>query len=123
MIKNDRKRPNKGTNNKMYKADDLEQETKLIVLAREEHRCFICYKKGVDVHEIVPRSAFGKSKKHILFSEKNRVCLCREHHKTAHTFEMRQYLIKMLSTAYGYSYQEQEFYKYLEHQEDDTNNA
>lgn len=99
------------------KVSDLDEQTKPVVLARDEYRCFICYKKGVDVHEIIPRSAMGKSKKELLFSEKNRVCLCREHHRVAHNAETRRYLLLMMQTAYGYVYDEPEFKKYLQQNE------
>ena len=98
---------------------ELDESTKEVVLARDNFRCVICHKRGVDVHEIIPRSALGKSKSHILFAEKNRVCLCREHHQEAHNSVMRTYLIKLLQSMYKYEYNEEEYQKYLIEENDD----
>lgn len=100
---------------------NLEQETREIVLSRDNFRCVVCGVKGVDVHEIIPRSALGKRKYYILFAEKNRVCLCRKHHKEAHNAEMRSHLIELLAEKYKYVYNEDEYKKYLK--DNDLNNG
>lgn len=80
---------------------------------RDKSRCVICHAPAHDVHEIIPRSAFGYDKSELLFNIKNRVCLCRDHHSLAHNFEMRCKLLNMLKKKYNYNYSETEFQKYL----------
>lgn len=92
---------------------ELDNSTRDVVLTRDGYRCIVCGVKGVDVHEIIPRSALGKKKSELLFDERNRVCLCREHHNLAHTKDMRIYLLGLLNTKYGYTYPEQEFQRYI----------
>lgn len=90
----------------------LESNSRHEVLERDRFGCFLCGKNGVHVHEIVPRSAFGRSTMHICYSVKNRVCLCPEHHGPAHTIEQRRLLIALMKTRYGYEYNEQIFQRY-----------
>lgn len=92
---------------------ELDAQTHGEVLTRDNYRCIVCGVKGVEVHEIVPRSALGKKKSNLLFNEKNRVCLCREHHSMAHTKEWRVYLIGLLKQLYNYTYEEPEFQRYI----------
>lgn len=55
--------------------------------------CVICgAQKHLDVHEIIPRSAFGSKTMHLCFVPENRVTLCRFHHEQAHTREVRKQL-------------------------------
>lgn len=97
----------------MSERAELDQATRQIVLTRDNYRCIVCGIKGVEVHEIIPRSALGKKKSELLFSEKNRVCLCREHHTLAHNKPMRIYLLGLLKQKYNYNYSEEEFQRYI----------
>ena len=81
------------------------EEVRRSVLEREGYRCFLCKKRGVQIHEIIPRSA-GRRK--FIYSEKNRVCLCPECHAKAHTRTERTKTLKMLIDKYKYSYDESE---------------
>lgn len=83
------------------------------VAERDKGRCVICFMVADDIHEIIPRSALSHKYNDILFSVKNRVCLCRKHHNTAHTHEMRTFLISLLQKRFGYVYQEEVFQNYL----------
>jgi hypothetical protein len=94
--------------------DLLDADTRGRVLMRDDFSCLMCGKRGVQVHEIIPRSAFGKRSMEECYEEKNRVCLCPEHHATAHTFEMRKSLLDMMSSKYGYVYSELIYQKYTE---------
>jgi hypothetical protein len=91
----------------------LDSETRGIVLKRDNFQCVLCEKVGVQVHEIIPRSAFGKRSMQMCYEERNRVCLCPECHAYAHTTEMRKRLFAVMIQKYSYQYQEQEFAKYL----------
>lgn len=107
---------------RVYKKTDSYQEmaklldrmTRQLVYERDRFSCFLCGKNGVQVHEIVPKSAFGLSTMHICYSEKNRVCLCPEHHGPAHTIVMRRRLIELMQKRFNYVYDEQCFQKYKE---------
>lgn len=102
------------TNSYMAMSKLLDSTTRQLVYERDRFCCFICGKSGVQVHEIVPRSAFGRSTMDICFSLENRVCLCPEHHGEAHTVAMRRKLIDLMSKRYGYEYSDFCFQKYKE---------
>ena len=67
-------------------------------------RCIRCGRKADDVHEIIPRSAFGKHNRDILFQIKNRCCLCRKCHEQAATDQRRGELLNILATLHNYTY-------------------
>lgn len=90
----------------------LDLGTRKSVIARDGGKCFLCNKKGIQVHEIVPRSHFGKETMRLCFSEKNRVCLCPSCHSKVHTFKWRRKLLKMLMLKYNYDYPEEKFRQY-----------
>lgn len=90
----------------------LDSRTRGIVLLRDNFSCVLCGKKGVQVHEILPRSAFGKRTMHKCYMEKNRASLCPSCHEVAHTKQERSRLIKVMQVKYEYKYQEQEYQKY-----------
>jgi SAM-dependent methyltransferase len=92
----------------------LENTTRVTVVIRDGMECVVCGKTGVHIHEIVPRSAFGKRTMQLCFDERNRVCLCPKHHEEAHTVEMRKSLLALLKEKYDYNYPEQIFRKYME---------
>lgn len=90
----------------------LDSSTRKAVMVRDGNRCFICGKAKIQIHEIVPRSHFGRDTLLLCFSMKNRVCLCPMCHEKAHTFKWRVKLLKMLSSKYGYTYTEEKFRPY-----------
>jgi len=93
---------------------DKDRETRYNVLERDDHKCFICNRGSVEVHEIIPRSRFGLKGIDVLFSMKNRVSLCREHHEQAHTRLYRVMLIAKMIERFGYNYIEDAFVNYTE---------
>lgn len=84
-----------------------------IVARRDEMRCVKCGSKGVQVHEIAPRSHFGRKTLHICFHPKNRCLLCVPCHERAHTFKRRVELIRLMGNKYGYEYPEDQFRRYI----------
>lgn len=46
--------------------------------------CEVCGGKAVDIHHIVPRSKFGKNRKHEQDHHSNLIALCRGCHDKAH---------------------------------------
>ena len=102
------------TNSYMALSKLLDMETRHEVYERDRFCCVICGKSGVQVHEIVPRSAFGRSTMHTCFSVENRVCLCPEHHAEAHTIAMRRKLLRLMSSRFGYKYEDECFLRYKE---------
>lgn len=94
-------------------AREYEVSTYRLTCERDGYRCVLCGKTGIQVHEIVARSAFGKLRYKILFHPKNRVCLCPSCHEKAHTIEYRKTLLKLMMNKYRYVYEEKEFQRYL----------
>lgn len=74
----------------------------------------MCGKKGVQIHEIVPRSFFGRDTMWQCFLPKNRISLCPECHAIAHTKEERKKAIAVMSEKYGYTYEEDFYQQYQE---------
>lgn len=93
--------------------DPYEQFTRAQVMARDKYRCVLCNSPQIQIHEIVPRSRFGKLRSKILFDVKNRVCLCQMCHAEAHNYSHRKMLLDLLKTKYNYTYDEEEFQRYL----------
>lgn len=100
-------------NKKSEERKEYDFATREEVWERDKGRCVLCHKPAHDVHEIVPRSAFGYDKSELLFSVKNRVCLCRDCHNLAHSYDQRRELILTMRMTYSYQYTEKEFEKYL----------
>lgn len=98
---------------KGYRYYELDKSTKLQVLQRDRFCCRVCGDSPVDVHEIVPRSAFGSANKERCFVVKNRVCLCRLHHQEAHNYDKRVAMLEELRSVYNYDYPEEEYRRYL----------
>lgn len=100
------------------KFSDLSKEydkaTRNLVLQRDKLRCVLCGAKGVHVHEIVPRSHFGKQNVALCFEEKNRACLCPQCHEDVHNPEARTILLTMMKQVHGYVYEEEQFRKYID---------
>lgn len=92
----------------------LDQHTKLLVHHRDLFTCVLCGQRGVHIHEIIPRSFFGKVIIWQCFDEKNRVSLCPECHSSAHTKEARVRLIDTMMQRFNYEYTESMYYPYLQ---------
>lgn len=67
-------------------------------------RCVRCNKAADDVHEIIPKSSFGKHNREALFGLKNRCCVCRPCHIAVQNDRGRGELLHTLSTRHGYEY-------------------
>ena len=92
------------------KRTEADAETYWQVIARDTDiwgnaLCLRCgVGKAADVHEILPRSFFGKSKEDELFAEKNRCCLCRPCHGLVHNNKGRGELLQLMREKYHYEY-------------------
>jgi len=80
------------------------QRVYLEVMVRDRETCVACGENGNEMHEICARSRFGHKNMKECFQVKNMVCLCRECHAKAASFEMRRSLITMLRDKYKYVY-------------------
>ena len=95
-------------------AEEYDKESRRLVVQRDRWRCVVCGHQAHDIHEIIPRSALpGKQNANILFSEKNRCCLCRKCHASVHTVWGRTMLLGIMMLKYGYRYPELPFSKYF----------
>jgi hypothetical protein len=92
----------------MRHADDLATYFHTIARDTDEDglpRCIKCGEVADDVHEILPRSFFGPSKKDILFDINNRCCVCRRCHGELHNDKGRVILLHILQDRHGYQYE------------------
>lgn len=86
---------------KVYKNIDDPNVTKLEILDRDR-KCMLCgATHNLEVHEIVPRSAFGSRTMYKCFSPENRITLCYVCHSTAHTREVKAKLKLIMKTMYS----------------------
>ena len=100
----------------MYTKDEivfLRSQIALEVIRRDMGRCFSCDRAGVDVHEILPRSRFGRARADLCFDMRNSVLLCRECHSKSHTRKARSLLLAEMSARHGYTYGEEPFLGYF----------
>ena len=86
-----------------------DQATYYHVIARDTDldgitRCVRCGMRAEDVHEILPKSSHGSTRKEELFDIKNRCCLCRECHRVVHNRKGRAELLQILKQKYKYEY-------------------
>lgn len=98
--------------------DFLRKEIAKEVIRRDRGVCLVCKKSGNDVHEILPRSAFGRSRMDQCLSMENSVLLCRSCHSGAHTRRQRSFLLGLLEETYGYTYESEPFIRYITALED-----
>jgi len=95
-------------------AAEYEKESREQVVARDHWRCVVCGSSAHDVHEIIPRSALpGKRNAPVLFSARNRCCLCRKCHSKVHTVWGRAMLLGLLMLKHGYRYPDEPFARYF----------
>jgi hypothetical protein len=92
----------------------LDEETRYEIHVRDKFLCVLCGKRGVQIHEIVPRSFFGSSTMWQCFQPKNRISLCPACHSEAHTREERKRAMMVMSIKYGYTYEEDFYQQYQE---------
>jgi 5-methylcytosine-specific restriction endonuclease McrA len=84
------------------------------VARRDKYKCIICgSKQFVDIHEIVPKSRFGKLNMDDCFVIKNMCCICRTHHQSSHSIKARKELLRLLAVKYKYNYTEQIYKSYI----------
>ena len=98
---------------------EADRGSRIMVAKRDGMRCMKCNREGVQIHEIVPRSSFGRKSLHICFHPKNRCCLCPPCHERAHTNKRRRELLKIMHQRHGYKYKEKQFKKYITWKEDE----
>lgn len=91
----------------------LRKEIAKEVIRRDRGVCQVCLERGLDVHEILPRSSFGRSRSDVCFSMENSILLCRSCHSGAHTRAQRSVLLALLEKLYGYSYEIEPFIRYV----------
>lgn len=89
---------------------DKDRQTYYLVIARDsdyygQPRCVNCGAVADDVHEILPKSYFGKNSEDVLFDIKNRCCLCRDCHSVLHNDRGRAKLLGSLKGKYNYEYE------------------
>ncbi len=80
--------------------------TRPLVIERDDHLCIYCGRLGKNVHEIIPRSAFGKHGRQVCFEVKNRCVVCVKCHALCHNWEWRQLALLILQQRHGYEYPE-----------------
>lgn len=93
----------------MANRDKLDAETYYHTMARDTGPdgypiCVACGGTATSVHEILPRSFFGPSKKAELFAIENRCCICHDCHETHHNDDGRGRLLYLLASIHGYTY-------------------
>jgi len=91
---------------------EFRKKVTLQVIQRDGGHCVLDGKPASEVHEIVPRSRFGRKNKALCYCMKNMVCLSRKPHAKAHTRPMRIALLTLLAEKYGYSYDDEPWREY-----------
>lgn len=92
---------------------ELRSEVYALVLARDMGYCVICHKRGAGVHEVVPRSHFGKRGKAKCYTLENMAVICTSCHGRVHTAGGRIFLLRLLMERYHYVYSEQPWAGYV----------
>ena len=102
---------------------EADRGSRIMVAQRDGMRCLKCKSQGVQVHEIVPRSHFGRISLHICFHPKNRCLLCPRCHERAHTNKRRRELLKIMHCKHDYKYPEEQFRRYITWEVKDDSNS
>ena len=96
------------------KLEELDNQTRVAVLRRDNGKCALCKQKSNTIHEVVSKSHFGTKTLHICMQVKNRIVLCRDCHDLAQGKEhWIRYLLQLLEGRHKYSYPEEQFQRYL----------
>jgi 5-methylcytosine-specific restriction endonuclease McrA len=98
----------------------LDKKSKLETYLRDNGLCAVCSEIAWEVHEIIPRREWGKSKLNELFLLKNRISVCRK----CHTEVKREEFLTILKERHGYDYNMSPWIKYITKEilkEQDTN--
>lgn len=98
----------------------LRKQIRVLVIERDEGKCVLCGKNGVDVHEVIPRSRFGRGTMDDCFSLENCALLCRSCHSGAHTVVERGRLLSKLAELYDYVYDGFPHLRYLSEYENSS---
>jgi len=85
---------------------DSQASTRAEVVERDGGLCIFCGRQGESVHELIPRSSFGKNRKHLAFEVKNRCVVCTTCHAYAHNWVWRERGLRILQKRHGYTYEE-----------------
>lgn len=93
----------------MAKRESKDKETYPIVVARDTDydgvaRCIVCGDAAHHVHEILPRSYYGRKNREELFAVENRCCLCRDCHGAVQSDPGRGMLLHIMTERYNYTY-------------------
>ena len=86
---------------KVYRnvTEDMQQLNREII--ERDGRCVLCNsRRNLDVHEIIPRSAFGSKRMSLCLMPFNRVTICRQCHEKAHSRQIREKLIEIQRIKY-----------------------
>ena len=82
---------------------------------RDRLCCVDCGRAAQDVAHIIPRSRFGRTRKHLAHQKKNMACLCRKPcHDVSHTFNGRRKLLNILRRKHGYKYDDKPWCEYVQ---------
>lgn len=82
------------------------------VLVRDQGLCVLCGSYWDEVHEVIPRSHFGKKGKEHCYQLKNMVAICRACHEQSHTRPARIKIITILADRFGYDYSDRPWSEY-----------
>jgi len=94
--------------------EELEWQTRDIVVQRDGGKCRRCGVRGGEVHEVVSRSAWGSKKLDICFDPKNRVLLCPDCHTEVQGQRKESgKLLRGLKEQFGYEYRDRRFLRCL----------
>lgn len=93
---------------------DYRHRQVLLVIERDGSVCQRCGGHGIDVHEIIPRSANGRREREtVTYQIKNMVVLCRACHAAVHNWDGRRELLLLLQRKHGYDYQSPPWKEYV----------
>lgn len=83
----------------------LHREMSLLVLSRDGYQCVLCGSdQMLEVHEILPRSKFGRKSWRECFVIENMATLCQPCHAKAQTRPMRIRLLALFAEKHDYVY-------------------
>ena len=84
------------------------------IFERDKYQCVLCGSKcSLEIHEVIPRSRFGKLTMHLCFVSKNMCTLCHSCHEKAHNVRIRVQLLQLMQQKFKYQYDESHYKQYL----------